>query len=134
MSALLLDSSVWLAALDADDRFHKSARTLVRSPSLPLAALDLTLYEVVNVAVVSWRAPARARSLAALVVACCGERLARVDVEAMEAAAALAAERGITVYDAAYVVHANASGWKLVSGDLADLVARGLAVTPDQAA
>ena len=45
----------------------------------------------------------------------------------------MAAEHGLTAYDAAYVAAARRNGMTLVSTDIADLVSKGLAVTPDAA-
>lgn len=45
----------------------------------------------------------------------------------------VAAEHKLTAYDAAYVAAARRFDWTLVSTDMADLVSKGLAVTPDAA-
>lgn len=133
MTVLLLDASVWLAARDADDDDHMSARRLVAGAQ-PLAALDLTLYEVANVATRGWRSPERARIVAGLVrEACCGS-IARVDDPLIERAITIAEEHRLSVYDASYVAAAEMRGWKLVSLDFKDLVRAGLAVTPAAAA
>ena len=132
MSVLLLDASVWLAARDRSDRFHTSASALVRhAPVRPVAALDLTLYEVANVAAARWGSQDEADRLVDLVLAATGERLVRVDQERVRAAIALAAEGDLTVYDASYVACSRQSGWPLVSADLRDLVRPGYACTPD---
>ncbi len=152
MSHLLLDASVWLAALDPDDRYHAAAKALVESTGddadvdpgddaveedtaddgpVTLAALDLTLYEVANVAVVSWRSQADAERLAELIRLACPATLDRVDDERVRAATQIAAEHDLTVYDAAYVAAARKHDWTLVSCDLKDLVRPGLAVAPD---
>lgn len=131
----LLDASVWLAALDRDDTHHASARRLLAAAAsgpLTAAALDLTLYEVANVAVVRWRSRADAETLVRLVHATCPDTLERADPELLERSAAIAAEHGISVYDAAYVAAARRRAWTLVSGDVADLVAPGLAVAPGE--
>jgi predicted nucleic acid-binding protein len=134
VSVLLLDASVWLAALDRDDRFHDSSSAIVRTAfEAPVAALDLTLYEVANVALVWWRDRGAAERLLDLVVTASGERLVRVDGELAGAAVSVAAEAGLTVYDAAYVACARRDGWSLVSGDLRNLVRPGYATTPDDA-
>jgi predicted nucleic acid-binding protein len=136
VSVLLLDASVWLAALDADDRFHEAARSLVArggEGTASLAALDLTRYEVANVAVVKWRSTSDGERLDALIRLTCPETIERVDEALVRAARALAAEHGLTVYDAAYVAAAHGRGWTLVSGDLSDLVRPGHAVAPDAA-
>jgi predicted nucleic acid-binding protein len=134
LSALLLDASVWLAALDRDDRFHSSARQLVEGGAegdLELAALDLTLYEVANVAVVRWGSRSIARRLVELVQLSCPGTLERVDADLAAEMVTLAEEHGMTVYDAAYVATAARRDWVLVSGDLADLVRPGHAAAPD---
>ena len=134
MSALLLDSGVWLAARDADDPFHEPAAALV-GPKAPerAAALDLTLYEVGNVAAVRWRSPEEAALLIELVLAASEDRLVRVDAGLAGAAISAAAVDGLTVYDAAYVACARMRGWQLVSTDLGDLVRPGLAWSPEEA-
>jgi predicted nucleic acid-binding protein len=137
VSALLLDASVWLAALDPDDRHHPPARQLIEaSPdgSPILAALDLTLYEVANVAVVRWHSPPDAERLVELVRVACPDALERADDELLRQAGAIAAGHDLTVYDAAYVAASRRHDWTLVSADLADLVEPGLAVSPDAAA
>lgn len=131
---LLLDASVWLACLDRDDRHHRPARRILEAAaagSATLAALDLTLYEVANVAVVHWASPADAGRLVELVRLACAERLVRADEGLLRDAAAVAADHAITVHDGAYVAAARRHGWSLVSGDLRDLVGRGLAVASD---
>jgi predicted nucleic acid-binding protein len=74
-----------------------------------------------------------ARELCRSIVKRCGERLLVVDAELIDAAVEIAAEHGLTAYDAAYVAAARRHGWTLVSADLADLVSKGLAVAPDAA-
>lgn len=129
----LLDASVWIAAKDADDHYFEAARPLVLDASLPVAALDLTLYEVAN----GLGARRGQRDLAAdmcrLIVERCRDSLVAVDAELMDSALEVAAEQGLTAYDAAYVAAAQRHGWTLVSGDIADLVSKGLAVAPDAA-
>lgn len=137
MRVLLLDASVWLASLDADDRHHAAARSIVAVAGegrVTLAALDLTFYEVTNVAVTKWRSPADAERLDALVRLTCPATTERVDEALIREAIAIAAEHGLTVYDAAYVAAARRRAWTLVSGDLSDLVRPGLAVAPDAVA
>jgi predicted nucleic acid-binding protein len=136
LSTLLLDASVWLAALDTDDRHHLAARSILERSAdgkVVLAALDLTLYEVANVAVVRWRSSAAAAHLVELVCAACPDTLQRVDEALARQAAAIAADDDLTVYDAAYVAAARSNHWALVSGDIADLVRPGHALPPDRA-
>ncbi len=134
MSALLLDASVWLAALDSDDRQHRAARAIVQAAddeTIVIAALDLTLYEVVNVAIVRWRSAEAAEQLLALIALTCPNTLARADDELLRAAGRIATAHALTAYDASYVAAARARGWTLVSGDVADLVGPGHAIAPD---
>jgi predicted nucleic acid-binding protein len=128
---ILLDASVWLAAFDRDDRFHAAALTLVRSTAVAHGALDLTLYEVANVAVRSWRDQEQGNRVSDAVIVACADRLVRVDDALLQDAIGIADEHGITVYDAAYVAAARRERCPLVSGDVADLVARDLAIAPD---
>lgn len=134
MSALLLDSGVWLAARDADDPFHEPAAALVgpRAPE-PAAALDLTLYEVGNVATVRWRSPDEAALLVELVLTASEDRLVQVDAVLAGEAISVAAAGGLSVYDAAYVACARRNGWQLISTDLSDLVRPGHAWSPEEA-
>ena len=129
---LLLDSGVWLAARDADDRHHPYALELLARPR-PITALDLTLYEVANVGVTSWRSAERAGLVAELVRTACSDTIVRIDDAHLQQAVAVAEEHGISVYDAAYVAAARANGWTLVSTDYRDLVGRGLALAPKDA-
>jgi predicted nucleic acid-binding protein len=131
MKRLLLDSSVWLAARDADDAHHHAAVALIAGER-PIVALDLTLYEVANVAARTWRSLQRARNVTALVLAACADGILRVD-ELLERAIATAHSHGLTAYDAAYVAAAEQNGCTLVSTDMRDLVNPGLAVTPSKA-
>lgn len=158
LSRLLLDASVWLAALDSDDRYYAAAKTLVESTRddadadddadaeddaneddpaeddpITLAALDLTLYEVANVAIVSWRSQADAERVVELIRLACPATLDRVDDVRMRDAMKIATEHDLTVYDAAYVAAARKYDWTLVSCDLEDLVRPGLAIDPDAA-
>ncbi len=134
--ALLLDASVWLAALDRDDAYHISAQQLIEAAAAgtaTLAALDLTLYEVANVAAVRWRSKADAVRLVTLVTLACPSTLARADEELFRTATEIAVRHQLTVYDGAYVAAARRRRWTLVSGDLRDLVDPGFAISPDAA-
>jgi predicted nucleic acid-binding protein len=130
---LLLDAGVWVALGEPEDRYHSAAQRIVRDFSVPLAALDLTFYEVANVIGAKKRRQADAKSIARLVLARCRDRVARLDIDLFDSALELAAEHGLTAYDAAYVAAARRHGWTLVSADIADLVSKGLAVAPDAA-
>jgi predicted nucleic acid-binding protein len=130
---LLLDAGVWVAAKDADDRYYDAARRLVIDVKVPVAALDLTIYEVANVVGSRWGRPDAARELCRSIPRRCHDPVLAVDVDLIDAAMDVAAEHGLTAYDAAYVAAARRHGWTLVSADVADLVSKGLAVAPDAA-
>jgi predicted nucleic acid-binding protein len=128
---LLLDASVWIAAIDEDDRFHSSARALALTPAHPLGALDLTIYEVANVVgVVKGQGDLAARICRAIFKRS-NRNLTRVDAALAEQAVKLTADNGLTAYDAAYVAAARKHSWTLVSADVKDLVKPGLALAPD---
>lgn len=129
---LLLDASVWIAAKNDGNRFATSARQLVLDTDRAAAALDLTLYEVANVVGAVWEQREVASSLCRSVPIRC-ERIVPVDAGLIEATLGLAAEHGLSAYDAAYVAAARRHDWTLVSTDIRDLVSKGLAVTPDAA-
>jgi predicted nucleic acid-binding protein len=129
---LLLDASVWAALAAPHDRYHAESGALVDSGQ-SLAALDLTLFEIANAVGVKMGKPERARRLSRLVVTRCQDHLVRVDPVLTGSALDIAAEHGLTAYDAAYVAAARRNGWTLVSADIVDLVSKGLAVAPDAA-
>lgn len=131
--ALLVDASVWVAARDPEDRFCAAARALVLDVAKPLAALDLTFYEVANVMGSKKRQLEEARHLLRLLAERCRDQIVAADPGLMESALEIATDHGITAYDAAYVAAARRHDWTLVSADLADLVSKGLAVAPDAA-
>ena len=133
MRPLLLDANVWLASIDPTDSNHAAARRLLDADGPSLAALDLTLYEVANAATCSWRSPAEARKVVALVREACSGSIARIDEELADQAIRLATEHRLSVYDASYVAAAERHGWTLVSGDHKDLVEPGLAIAPSEA-
>ena len=112
--------------------FHGVAAPLVRG-GVSVAALDLTLYEVVNAVARQYRQPDQAQRIARAIVSSCGDQLIRVDSALGEEVVKVVSEHGLTAYDAAYVAAARRNGWQLVSLDVRDLVSKGLAVTPDAA-
>lgn len=133
MNAFLVDASVWVALVERDSRYREAAASLVRGRAASLGALDLTLYEVCNAIGVKQGNPGEAKRVARLLLRCCRDRLLPVDQDLLGSALAVAAEHGLTAYDAAYVAAARRYGMNLVSTDIADLVSKGLAVTPDAA-
>lgn len=131
---LLIDAGVWVAAGTPGERWFSAARELLSDRRHATAALDLTLYEVANTVGAKFAQPAQAKTLTTAILArCTDELLVRVDREMVEAAVEIAAEHGLTAYDAAYVAAARRHDWTLVSTDIADLVSKGLAVAPDAA-
>jgi predicted nucleic acid-binding protein len=131
---LLLDASVWIAAVDSQDRYHIAARALVLDPARPLGALDLTLYEVANVVGVVKGRPEVAARISQTLLKRSEGALARVNQILAEDAIAIAIRHNLTAYDAAYVATAREHDWMLVSADLKDLVKPGLAAAPDDPA
>jgi predicted nucleic acid-binding protein len=131
--ARLIDASVWIAARDPEDRFQAEARSVVLDTARPVAALDLTFYEIANVMGARRKQLDEARYLLQFLARRCGERIVIRDAGLLDSAMAIAAEHGLTAYDAAYVAAARRHGWTLVSADVADLVSKGLAVAPDGA-
>lgn len=129
----LIDAGVWVSIADPDDRYHAAAHAIVAEVEQSLAALDLTLYEVANVMGPKKGRVKEGRSLLRLIEKRCRENLIAVDSELIDAALEIAAEHELTAYDAAYVAAARRQGWALVSTDVADLVSKGLAVTPGAA-
>ena len=133
MTRWLADASVLLAREDLDDVHHDDARRLLGGPH-PIATLDLAFYEVTNVAVRAWEDLSAARRLRGVVSALEHDGgLVRCDEALVGAAAEIAEERGLSAYDAAYVAAAATLGARLVSCDIPDLVASGLALSPADA-
>lgn len=130
---LLIDASVWVLVADHRDPHHEATLAIVRDQARPLGALDLTIYEIANVIGAKWGKVTEAGLIAQLMLTRCDDRIVRVDAELLEAALAVSAEHGLTAYDAAYVAAARRHGMTLVSTDFADLVSKGLAVTPADA-
>jgi predicted nucleic acid-binding protein len=128
----LLDASVWVAAGLSSHSSHAAAAPLVRGMA-PVAALDLTLYEVANAVAKQYRQLDQAQSISRAILHTCGDQLVRMDHGLGEEAVKVVSEHGLSAYDAAYVAAARRNGWQLVSLDVRDLVSKGLAVTPDAA-
>lgn len=95
--------------------------------------LDLTLYEVANVVARKYGELDLARKLVQGLFRGSARPPLQADVILFEDGLQLMNEHGLTAYDAAYVAAARRNGWQLVSLDVRDLVAKGLAVTPDAA-
>lgn len=134
MSTLLLDAGVWVGAADSLDSFHEAAQRIVFDFDRPVATMDLTLYEVANALGVRKGRSREARYISELMRRRCrGTAFVAADPALVDLAVTIAEEHGLTAYDASYVAAATTNGWTLVSVDIADLVSKGLAVTPDAA-
>ncbi len=132
----LLDSGVWVSAINTDEPHHAASRALLEaavSARLDAYALDLTIYECTNVAVLKWGSVADAERLIDVIFQSCPERVPGVNAARGSALARAADERGLTAYDASYVSCAAELGLVLVSTDLQDLVDPGLAISPEDA-
>lgn len=129
----LVDASVWVSLAERGSPHREAAACLVRKGGGSLGALDLTLYEIGNAVGVKQGNVAEAGRVTRLLLRCCRDRVLGIDAELLDSALQLAGEHGLTAYDAAYVAAARRQGWTLVSTDIADLVSKGLAVTPDAA-
>jgi predicted nucleic acid-binding protein len=129
----LLDASVWIGARVRSSIDFDASRRLATDPDYPVAGLDLTLYEIANGLGVRLGRRTEALDLCRLVAVRCARNLLAADARLIDSVLELSAEYGLTSYDAAYVAVARRHGWTLVSGDIADLVSKGLAVTPGEA-
>jgi predicted nucleic acid-binding protein len=130
---LLVDASVWVSLAELESPHRDAAVGLVREQAPNLNALDLTLYEVANALGIKQGEAKEASRVNRLLLKCCRDRVLPVDLGLVEFTLQIAAEHGLTAYDAAYVAAARRYGWTLVSTDIRDLVSQGLAVTPDKA-
>jgi predicted nucleic acid-binding protein len=129
---LLVDASVWVAAVTPQHPQHVEARNFLARGG-PMTALDLTLYEVANVVARKYGQPQEARKLVHVLLTAAADSLQRVDATLLDEGMDLMADHNLTSYDAAYVAVARRYGWQLVSLDVRDLVSKGLAITPDAA-
>jgi predicted nucleic acid-binding protein len=131
VSTLLLDASVILSAFDSDDNLHDAAKAVLANQEVTLATLDLTRYDVTNVAVRAWREPSRVAPLLEAIDRIADDGgITRSTTRLLTRAAELAERHAISVYDAAYVAAASQSGATLISCDHRDLIDQGLARSP----
>jgi predicted nucleic acid-binding protein len=130
---LLVDASTWVTLVEPASPYRDATETMIRKQVRSLGVLDLTLYEIANAVGVKRGNPRAATRILRLVDASCRDRILSVDQGLLGSALELAADHGLTAYDAAYVAAARRHGWQLVSTDIRDLVSKGLAVTPDAA-
>lgn len=129
----LVDASVWVSLAERGSPHREATISLIRDQGPNLSALDLTLYEVANAIGVKQGDVGEATRVNRLLLRCCHDRLLTADAELVASALQIAAEHGLTAYDAAYVAAARRHGLTLVSADIRDLVSKRLAVTPDAA-
>ena len=100
-----------------------------------LAILDLSRYEVTNVAIRAWRTPDAVVPMLSVLDRIADDGGLVVSTGSLlRDAAAVADRHGISVYDASYVAAAAMGGRRLVSCDVRDLVSKGLAVLPAEVA
>jgi predicted nucleic acid-binding protein len=130
---LLVDASAWVTLVERASPYRAATEALIRKQVRSLGVLDLTLYEIANAVGVMRGDPRTATRILRLVDASCRDRILSVDQGLLGSALEIAADHGLTAYDAAYVAAARRHGWQLVSTDIRDLVSKGLAVTPDAA-
>lgn len=131
---LLLDSSVWLAwTRERREPHHAAATALLArrmNREVELRLLDLTLYELGNVVVCAWKRPAREAEELINRVTTVASSVPLVPSAAERSSAhALAAEHGLSVYDATYAAVARARRLTLVTADR-QLLASGQGVAP----
>jgi len=129
----LVDASAWVTLVESKGAHRDAITSLIRERGHSLGALDLTLYEVGNAVGVKQGNADEASRVIRLIHRCCRDRILAVDPELLDSALGHAVEHGLTAYDAAYVAAARRFGLTLVSTDIADLVSKGLAITPDAA-
>jgi predicted nucleic acid-binding protein len=129
----LLDASIWHESKFADSPYADACRALAVDTNYPVATLSLALHEVTNTLGVRRARAEDAVDLCRLITGRCGHAIVGPDPMLMRSALSIAAEHGISAYDASYVAAAHREGWTLVSIDIRDLVSKGLAITPDAA-
>jgi predicted nucleic acid-binding protein len=130
---LLLDASVWVDSKTPESPFYEIARALVVDADHPVGTLALAMHEVANSLGVRRGRPEEAVDMCRLITGRCGPAIVDPDPMLMRSALSIAAEHGISAYDASYVAAARRESWTLVSTDIKDLVSKGLAITPDAA-
>jgi predicted nucleic acid-binding protein len=130
---LLVDASAWVTLVDSASPYREATASMIHRQARSLGALDLTLYEIANAIGVKQGNPGEAGKILRLVDVSCRDRVLAVDRDLLDSALEVAAQHGLTAYDATYVAAARRHGWTLVSTDIRDLVSKGLAVTPDAA-
>ena len=137
MTAVLVDTSVLIKWFHSEGESEvveaRALRAAHVTGEISVHILDLAMYEVGNVLLRALRWPADdvADQLDDLVTVCGTPLVMQHDW--LHDAATLAAEHGLTFYDAAWAASARGLAIQLVSADRA-LVAAGLALAPSTAA
>lgn len=129
---LLIDASVWVAAIDEDDPDSSACRDLVRTAGISRATLDLACLEVMNVVARRHGSDLAKSAIRFIRRSTRGRTMTLADSELDHLAELVSATR-LSSYDGSYVVVAASRGWKLVSLDIRDLVGPGWAITPTAA-
>lgn len=127
---------MWISAADPADERHSDSLELFSQSAAGRfnpAILDLTLYEVANVAITKWRDQSRAARLSQEIELATVGRVVRCDSDLIVAATTIAEQYSISIYDASYVAASHACRWPLISIDVRDLVANDLAILPGDA-
>ena len=129
----LLDAGVWVECMTPESSFYGVSRSLVADTRRQVGTIALAIHEVTNSLGVRRGRPGEAIDLCRLIVGRCGPAIVAPDPMLMRSALSIAAEHGITGYDASYVAAAHRESWTLVSTDIKGFVSKGLAITPDAA-
>ena len=130
---LLLDAGIWHESKDSESAWVEACRSLVLDTDQAVGTSTLALYEIANTLGARDGRAAEAVDICRLIGERCGSAIVAPDLMLMHSALSIAAEHGLTAYDASYVAAARREGWTLVSLDIKDLVSKGLAITPDAA-
>ena len=137
MTALLLDTSVWLASADRQDEHdHAAAVAIIERQArreVELRLLDHTLYELGHVLIRKWRGNAEdASGFITRLLGIAGAPPLVPTASERRAALELAETHRLSYYDASYPAVAQSRRLTLVSGDR-KLLDAGVAVPPADA-
>lgn len=129
---LLVDASVWVAAIDTDDPGSTASYELIRRAEIDRATIDLACLEVTNA--LSRRCSAStAKATLQLMRWSTRGRTVSLSESELDHLGEVVSRTGLSAYDGAYVVVAASRRWQLVSLDRRDLVEPGWAITPERA-
>lgn len=133
MRRLVIDASVWVAALDASDEFSSRSREFLESALKQRCGLELPAHAPVEIACAlarRLRNPRLARDLAARLLHTPGLQVHTLTAELLERAGFLGTESLLRAADAVYAALANQLDGELVSWDT-ELIQRAAARTPE---